>query len=200
MYLKIILGLFVYKIVPSKIVFAPFKTFLTYWQNSRNQGQIWVKSHPGLEKMYFSREDSYISHYFLCISLLKNTKFPTKWSHFPGRSFLISTFFPTMVPPWIWKIFQVKKGWDFTWVSMVLKNGCYGYQNEYDPKWHFLMVFLWYFNADGIGIILSQISIALCHENRKGAVCRDIWPLAIITKHTFSFTHDWFLFLNKKLY
>ena len=51
---------------------------------------------PGLEKMYFSREDSYISHYFLCISLLKNTKFPTKWSHFPGRSFLISTFFPTI--------------------------------------------------------------------------------------------------------
>ena len=50
----------------------------------------------GLEKMYFSREDSYISHYFLCISLLKNTKFPTKGSHFPGRSFLISTFFPTM--------------------------------------------------------------------------------------------------------
>ena len=49
--------------------------------------------------MYFSREDSYISHYFLCrpISLLKNTKFPTKWLHFPGRSFLISTFFPTMM-------------------------------------------------------------------------------------------------------
>ena len=47
-------------------------------------------------KMFFSREDSYISHYFLCISLLKNTKFPTKWSHFPGRRFLISTFFPTM--------------------------------------------------------------------------------------------------------
>ena len=54
------------------------------------------KKSPGLEKMYFSREDSYVSHYFLCISLLKNTKFPTKWSHFPGRSFLISTFFPTM--------------------------------------------------------------------------------------------------------
>ena len=54
-------------------------------------------SGSGLEKMYnFSREDSYISHYFLCISLLKNTKFPTKWSHFPGRIFLISTFFP----PW----------------------------------------------------------------------------------------------------
>ena len=50
----------------------------------------------GLEKMYCSREDSYIPHYFLCISLLKNTKFPIKWSHFPGRRFLISTFFPTM--------------------------------------------------------------------------------------------------------
>ena len=64
-----------------KIVASPFFTSLC----------------PGLEKMYFSREDSYISHYFLCISLLKNTKFPTKWSHFPGRSFLISTFFPTMI-------------------------------------------------------------------------------------------------------
>ena len=50
----------------------------------------------GLGKMYFSREDSCISHYLLCISLLENTKFPTKWSHFPGRRFLISTFFPTM--------------------------------------------------------------------------------------------------------
>ena len=57
---------------------------------------VQVCIHAGLEKMYFSQEDSYISHYFLCISLLKNTKFPTKWSHFPGRSFLISTFFPTM--------------------------------------------------------------------------------------------------------
>ena len=55
-------------------------------------------SHPstGLGKMYFSWEDSCISHYLLCISLLENTKFPTKWSHFPGRRFLISTFFPTM--------------------------------------------------------------------------------------------------------
>ena len=50
----------------------------------------------GLGKMYFSWEDSCISHYLLCISLLENTKFPTKWSHFPGRRFLISTFFPTM--------------------------------------------------------------------------------------------------------
>ena len=65
---------------------------------SPNDPLLWCDSSPtGLEKMYFSREDSYNSHYFLCISLLKNTKFPTKWSHFPGRSFLISTFFPTMI-------------------------------------------------------------------------------------------------------
>ena len=53
-------------------------------------------------KQFFSHEQVWkkcifpgkISQYFLCISLLKNTKFPTKWSHFPGRSFLISTVRP----------------------------------------------------------------------------------------------------------
>ena len=66
--------------------------------------------------------------------------------------------------------------------------------NEYYPKWHFPVVFLWYFNAGGIGIIFDWISIVLCYENGIGAVFLDIWPLAMILVHT-----DWFLFLNKKL-
>ena len=82
--------------------------------------------------------------------------------------------------------------------NVLFKNGCYGYQNEFDPKWHFPMVFLCYFNADAIGImIFGWISIVMCRENGKGAVFRDIWPPCYDNQAHILVHTDWFLFLNK---
>ena len=51
----------------------------------------WVQS--GSEKMHFSREYSYISHHFLCISLCQKSKFPSKLSNFPRISLPDYLFF-----------------------------------------------------------------------------------------------------------
>ena len=48
----------------------------------------------GLENMYISQECSNISHHFYVFLYFKDHNFPP---NFPGRSFLISTFFP----PWV---------------------------------------------------------------------------------------------------
>ena len=46
--------------------------------------------------MHFSREYSYISHHFLCISLSQKSKFPSRLSNFPWISLPDYPFFPTM--------------------------------------------------------------------------------------------------------
>ena len=48
------------------------------------------------EKVYFSRQGSQISHYFLCISLSQKSKFPSKWLNFLAMTLPKCPFFPTM--------------------------------------------------------------------------------------------------------
>ena len=55
---------------------------------------------PAHEKMYFSRQESQISYYFLCISLSQKSKFPSKWINFPAMTLPKCPFFPTMLEPW----------------------------------------------------------------------------------------------------
>ena len=53
-------------------------------------------AHTRPEKVYFSRQGSQISHYFLCISLSQKSKFPSKWLNFPAMTLPKCPFFPTM--------------------------------------------------------------------------------------------------------
>ena len=56
-----------------------------------------MTSSPQPEKVYFSRQGSQISHYFLCISLSQKWKFPSKWLNFPAMTLPKCPFFPTML-------------------------------------------------------------------------------------------------------
>ena len=55
--------------------------------------------YPGLEKMFIFQEAGQFSHDLLGVFMYKNSKFPTKHEHFPGRSFPASASVPTMLIP-----------------------------------------------------------------------------------------------------